>query len=120
MEAVKTITAKDLRQKIQNNEDIVLIDTLSQESFCAKHIPGSINIPTMNILKNAELVLPYKNQEIIAYCKNSSCMKSTKAVEMLSQLGYKNVTHYVDGIDGWVKEGFKLVETGLLEHIMEC
>lgn len=109
----KILLAKDIKQKFQNNEDVILIDTLSKESFCAKRIPGSINIPTAEIKERVEYILPDKNQNLIVYCANSSCMKSTKAVEILTELGYKNVLHYPDGLAGWLKDGFKLVETGL-------
>lgn len=108
----KNLLAKDIKQKMQNNEDVILINTLSKESFCAKHIPGSINIPTDKIKEYAEYVLPDKNQNLIVYCANSSCMKSVKAIEMFTELGYKNVLHYPEGLAGWLKEGFKLVETG--------
>lgn len=109
---MKNLVAKDIKQKIQNNEDVVLIDTLSKESFCAKHIPGSINIPTDGITKYAEYVLPDKSQNLIVYCASSSCMKSVQAKEKLTELGYKNVVHYPEGLSGWLKEGFKLVGTG--------
>lgn len=107
----KSIAAKEIRQKIQNNEDIVLINALSRESFCTKHIPGSINIPAAKIRDNAELFLPDKNQGIVVYCKNSQCQKSDYAVETLISMGYKNVIHYPGGLEDWQKEGFALVKS---------
>lgn len=112
---MKNLVAKDIKQKIQNNEDVILIDTLSKESFCAKHIPGSINMPTDEIKKYAEYVLPDKNQNLIVYCANTTCLKSVHAKEKLIELGYKNVLHYPEGLSGWLKDGFKLVGTG--EHL---
>lgn len=110
--ATKTLIAKEIKHKLQNNEDVVLINTLSKGSFCAKRIPGSINIPTDKVKELAEYILPDKNQNLIVYCAHSLCMKSTKAAKIFTELGYKNVFHYPEGISGWLKEGFKLVESG--------
>jgi len=115
MEITEKLTAKDIKQKVQNNEDIVLIDSLSKESFCAKHIPGSINIPANKIREYAEIILPDKNQSMVVYCKNVSCKTSDHAAETLISLGYKNVIHYPEGLEGWEKEGFKLVVSGETE-----
>lgn len=112
METTKSLQAKEIKQKIQNNEDIVLVDALSKESFCAKHIPGSINIPVANIREYAEIILPDKNQNIVVYCKNADCKKSDYALETFVSMGYKNVIHYPDGLEGWQKEGFELVVSG--------
>ena len=106
------ITARALKQKIQNNEDVILIDALSPESFCAHHIPGSINIPENKLQEFAELVLPDKDQEVIVYCKNRECKASGRAAEILANLGYTNVIHYAGGLEGWKQDGFDLVESG--------
>ena len=106
------ITTRELRQKIQNNEDFILINTLSHESFCAHHIPGSINIPENKLQELAELVLPDKDQKVIVYCKNATCHASDRAAETLANLGYKHVTHYAGGLEGWKEDGFELIESG--------
>lgn len=121
MEATKTdISANDIKQKMQNNEDFVLVDTLSRESFLERHIPCSINLPLKYINKYAEAVLPDKNQEIITYCKNVNCKTSVMAVEQLNKMGYTNVAHYSGGLEGWKEAGLELASSGQTEHAEEC
>jgi rhodanese-related sulfurtransferase len=117
---IKELKASDVKMMMQNNEDVVLIDTLSKESFCERHIPGSISISLKDIVKQAEIVLPDKNQRIITYCKNPECQTSVKAAEQLTNLGYKNVTHYAGGLEDWEKEGNQLVKSGMNKYVEEC
>lgn len=113
METTATIiSASEVKKKIQNNEDVVLIDTLSKESFCSMHIPGSINIPTNQIQEYAENILPYKSQQLIVYCKNAMCRKSTRAAELLAELAYKNVIQFHGGLKEWKEAGYKFEGTG--------
>jgi rhodanese-related sulfurtransferase len=103
-----TVTAIDLRQKLESATDMILINTLGTDSFRAKRIPGSINIPAGNIMERAEQVLPDKEQEIIVYCGGPDCSASPKAARKLSELGYTNVYDFEGGLTGWLREDLPL------------
>jgi rhodanese-related sulfurtransferase len=47
---------------------VTLIDVLSPESFAARHIPGAINLPVVDIARRAGEVLPDRRAPIVAYC----------------------------------------------------
>jgi rhodanese-related sulfurtransferase len=47
---------------------LTLVDVLSPESFAAFHIPGAINLPVMDIARQAAAVLPDRRQRIVTYC----------------------------------------------------
>jgi hypothetical protein len=47
---------------------VTLVDVLSPESFVAFHIPGAINLPVMDIAREAATVLPDRRQRIVTYC----------------------------------------------------
>jgi rhodanese-related sulfurtransferase len=47
---------------------ITLVDVLSPESFAARHIPGAINLPVVDIARRAAEVLPDKHARIVTYC----------------------------------------------------
>jgi len=105
---MKTITAPDLNKNIENNEDFILIDVLSKESYQAKHIPKSINIPVDEITDRAEKELPDKEKPIVVYCASKTCNASPSAVKKLEEMGYKEVLDYEDGLAGWLEAGFAL------------
>lgn len=107
---MKTLSASDVREKMNSSEDTILINTLDKDSFKAKHIPGSINIPTEKIDDIASTVLPDKNQEIIVYCANEDCTASPQAAEKLMSMGYTNVYDFEAGLSGWLKERFHMIK----------
>jgi rhodanese-related sulfurtransferase len=47
---------------------ITLVDVLSPESFAARHIPGAINLPVVEIARRAAHLLPDRAARIVAYC----------------------------------------------------
>ena len=51
---MKTISAQELKKKIDDKEDFVLVDVLSKESFEGKHVPSSKNILVSEIEDRAE------------------------------------------------------------------
>jgi len=103
------LTKEQLKDKLDNNTQIKLVNVLPKESFEEKHIPGSINIPVTDIENIAPQRLD-KNDEIVVYCADFECSASPKAAKKLEELGYKNIYDYEGGIDDWEKAGYKLVE----------
>jgi rhodanese-related sulfurtransferase len=47
---------------------ITLVDVLSSESFAARHIPGAINLPVLEIARRAAEVFPDRRAPIVTYC----------------------------------------------------
>ena len=47
---------------------ITLVDVLSPESFAARHIPGAVNLPVVDIARRAGDVLPERRARIVTYC----------------------------------------------------
>lgn len=105
----KIISAKQLKEKIESREDFYLIDTLQKNSFDSRHIPTAKHVEYgMGFVKKfkTEIGAP-KDAEIIVYCASSGCQLSVLAAEELKKEGYVNVVHFVDGLSGWIQEGYK-------------
>ena len=105
---MKTLTANQVHQKLISDNDTVVINALGKDSFRAKHIPGSINIPAEEVEQRAEQVVPDKDQEIIIYCASPDCSASPQAAETLTEMGYTNVYDFEDGITGWLNADYAL------------
>ena len=65
-EAIKNLTAPEVKTMLDNG-NVVLIHTLSSIEFEIQHIPGSINIPVIN-MKDTKLLPADKNIPLIFYC----------------------------------------------------
>ncbi len=104
MEGVPTITAKELKAKLDRKDDFILIFTLEPFAFAKMHIPRSINIPYKEIGKrSAELD---KNKEIVTYCTDVQCTASPIAARKLLALGFTKVREFSGGIREWTEAGY--------------
>ena len=87
----------------QGGRDVVLLDVRSAEGFREAHVPGALNIP-FEELPTRYRELP-KQQEIITYCWNVTCLLCTKAAYFLASQGY-SAREMIGGIASWKEAGF--------------
>lgn len=104
----KTISTEELKKKMDSGESFYLIDTLGENSYTARHIPGAKNVPNSPefLSQFEEQVGAPKDVEIIVYCSSPTCMASVQAAQTLQEAGYTNVAHYEGGIAGWQEAGY--------------
>ncbi|MFB6232315.1 MAG: rhodanese-like domain-containing protein [Salinibacter sp.] len=106
--ALTTISADELKSRLEGDRRPVLINALPREAHEAKHIPGSINVP-VGEMENVETLVPNKDEPIVVYCANADCEASPKAARKLEEMGYSNVLDFEDGYAGWRRAGYPLV-----------
>ncbi len=104
-----TITAEELKKKIDEGGELYLINTLSEDSFEMRHIPKSRNVPNgpQFLSQFEQEVGAPKDAEIIVYCSSNTCHASIDAGKALEEAGYTNIIHYEDGIAGWQDAGYE-------------
>jgi len=93
----KEISYKKLEEMIKQNVNAILLDVRSKQEFEEGHLEGAINIPLYELEKQIEK-LPDKSCTILIYC--ASGYRSKQAKEKLESLGYENVYHLKNGLDG--------------------
>jgi rhodanese-related sulfurtransferase len=94
------ITMKDVKAAA-DAKSAVIIDANGPGSYTTKgHVPTALDF---NAIKdNLAASLPKdKNALIIAYCGNPGCGAYLRAAKAAQKLGYTNIKHMADGIDGW-------------------
>jgi rhodanese-related sulfurtransferase len=67
---IATISRDELSEKINNEDDFVLVETLPAQTYHHAHLPGAINLPPDRVAELAPALLPDKSAEIIVYCAN--------------------------------------------------
>jgi len=93
------ISMKDV-QAAADAKSAVIIDANSPASYQAGHVPGALSFAA--IKANLAASLPAdKSTLIIAYCGNPHCPAYLQAAKAAQKLGYTNIKHMADGIDGW-------------------
>lgn len=96
--ANQTMTYEELQNKLNGQENFVLLDVRTQEEFDAGHIAGAVLLPYDEINVKAATVLPDKEKEIVLYCRSGR--RSAIAKKALVELGYKDVEDF-GGINRW-------------------
>jgi len=111
--ATATITAEELRRKLETGEDFVLVDALAPMIYAHSHLPGAINVPP-SAVDAARLAkrIPNLNTAIAVYCSGPGCDDSVVTAQRLHELGYTNVRHYPGGKDEWRSLGLPLERAG--------
>lgn len=92
------ISAKEAKEIIDNNSDIIILDVRREDEYQTGHIEGAVCIPNEVISSQAENLLPDKEQEILVYCRSGN--RSSQATNKLLDLGYTNVRDF-GGIIDW-------------------
>jgi rhodanese-related sulfurtransferase len=107
------ITCDQLREKIERGDEFVLVDALAPMSFAHSHLPGAINLPPEWVDERGPRRIPDLKTEIVVYCASSTCDSSVEVGTRLTELGYRNVRHYVGGKRDWVEAGLPLEGGGV-------
>lgn len=111
LSSIKEIGVDELRQKIENGEDFLLIDVRQAKEYGTVSIPGALNIPRglleFKIRDDAYweeefLYTPESDDEIVVYCKLGS--RGALSAFTLQQLGFTNVKNLHGGILSWDPE----------------
>ena len=100
---MRTIDVKQLKDRIQSNEKLNLVDVREPHEHEEFNI-GGILLPLGDIrVGDTESIDQLKNQEVILYCRSGN--RSGQAALVLETMGFSNVVNVVGGMLSW-KEHF--------------
>jgi len=107
----KTITREQIKEKLDTQAPVTIIEALPQKYFDAEHLPGALNLPHDEIEARAPDMLPDKNAFIVVYCASTVCRNSKIATDTLERMGYTNAFEYVEGKQHWLEVNFPVEST---------
>ena len=95
------ITATELKQRIDNGEDIQIIDVREANEVAIAKIPNTIHIPLGQVLNRMSEIDP--NKETVVHCKMGG--RSANAILGLKRSGFTgNLINLKGGITAWSNE----------------
>ncbi len=100
VEAMKTyeqISPQEAKKRMDNEEDVIILDVRTQEEYDSGHIKNAVCLPNEDILSEPD-ILPDKGQQILVYCRSGN--RSKQAAQKLADMGYENVLEF-GGILDW-------------------
>ena len=110
------ISTEDIKKKLDAGEDMVIIDTMPEDSYHKNHIPGAVGavlpgkMEEVDPERRAAFVKALgedKNRPVIIYCGRVSCYRSHVGALIAKEEGFTNVLRHPGGIDAWLEAGYK-------------
>jgi rhodanese-related sulfurtransferase len=93
------ITCAELKQKLDNQDEIVIIDVREDYERDISTIEGSIHIPLAELEDRLDEL--NKDQAYILQCRSGG--RSASATQLLKEEGFKDVKNLIGGINEWAR-----------------
>ncbi len=89
------------------NNDAIVVDIRSAESYGRGHIVNARNIPGDELDARLDQLGKFKSKPILAVCDNG--ITSSRAVNTLRGAGFESVYGLKGGMNGWTQSGLPVV-----------
>ena len=99
MSDVPLIHAEDLKQRLDAQDDIFVLDVREPHEYVSGNIGGHL-IPLNDLPQRLGELDP--DREIVVHCRSG--VRSGKAVEFLRAQGFRNVKNLAGGILAWAEK----------------
>lgn len=96
------ITVQEARSLIEDKPDLVILDVRTASEYEDGHIEGALNIPVQELSGRIDELS--NENELLVYCRTGN--RSTQAVDILQDAGFKKIYHMNEGITGWIEAGY--------------
>lgn len=103
---IGNMTVSELKTKMDNNEDFILIDVREQPEWDEAHIEGALFLPLSNFEEEMKK-LTDTSKTIVCQCRSGK--RSLTAASFLQNEGFENLFNLEGGILAWNEAGFKTV-----------
>jgi rhodanese-related sulfurtransferase len=98
---MQEITATELKQRLDNGDDIQIVDVREANEVAIGRIPNSVHIPLGQVLNRMSEIDP--TRETVVHCKMGG--RSARAIDALKRSGFEgNLVNLKGGIIAWSNE----------------
>ena len=98
----ESINVVELKMKMDNGDDFILVDVREPHEFEIVRIPGSILMPLSQFLDGSALENLPRDKAIILHCRSG--VRSATALEILKTAGFSDSTHVEGGVLAWAQQ----------------
>jgi adenylyltransferase/sulfurtransferase len=97
-----TITASELKDLLDSDKPIYLVDVREPAEFEIVSIPGAALIPKDEILRGDALASLPQDKQIVMYCKTG--VRSAETLAAVKNAGFHDAVHVQGGVTAWVNQ----------------
>jgi rhodanese-related sulfurtransferase len=105
---LEPVTREELTRRLQDGDDLVVLDVRPAAEYAAGHLPGAVSIP-VGELRRRLAELP-GDREVVAYCRGPYCAFAHEAVVVLREAGV-SARRLEDGLPEWQTAGLAVVRS---------
>ena len=105
---LEPVTREELTRRLQDGDDLVVLDVRPAAEYAAGHLPGAVSIP-VGELRRRLAELP-GDREVVAYCRGPYCAFAHEAVAVLREAGF-SARRLEDGLPEWQAAGLAVVRS---------
>jgi adenylyltransferase/sulfurtransferase len=97
-----TITAAELKDLLDSDKPIYLVDVREPAEYEIVSIPGATLIPKDEILRGDALASLPQDRQIVMYCKTG--VRSAETLAAVKNAGFADAVHVQGGVTAWVNQ----------------
>jgi hydroxyacylglutathione hydrolase len=101
IERVPVLTMREVRQRLDRGERLIVVDVRQAHEWRGGHIPQA-ELLEAGSLRTAELSLPHDGL-IATHCGHGQ--RAASGLSVLERRGYENLALITEGVDDWRKAG---------------
>lgn len=103
---VKNFNTQELKNSLDNNENIKLVDCRELPEWEDARIKGAVFLPMSSFVNHYKEELQDKEQKIVVQCRSGG--RSQQVANFLVSEGYQNVYNLSGGILDWIHRDFPI------------
>jgi len=100
--AGSTITAAELKELLDSDKPVFLVDVREPAEFEIVSIPGATLIPKDEILRGDALSALPQDKQIVMYCKTG--VRSAETLAAVKRAGFSDAVHVQGGVSAWINQ----------------
>jgi adenylyltransferase/sulfurtransferase len=100
--AGSTISAKELKDMLDNGDNIFLVDVREPNEYEIVAIPGATLIPKGEFMSGAALERLPQDKRIVLHCKSGA--RSAEALAVVKDAGFADAVHVGGGVLAWISQ----------------
>ena len=97
-----TIGARQLKEMLDGDDNIFLVDVREPNEYEIVSIPGSVLIPKGEFLSGAALERLPQDRRIVLHCKSGA--RSAECLAVVKDAGFSDAVHVGGGVLAWVSQ----------------
>jgi len=103
-----TLMPKELMDLVNQNLELIIIDTRIKEYFKEGHIKGALNLSHTNMKTMNKVLRKDMSKDIVVYSEDGEMAK--KICNILANLGYSKIKNLHGGIKNWIDSGGEVIK----------